>query len=256
MDNRTGTILVIDDDRELCSLLCEYLKPEGFSVEAAYEGQRGIDLAIQNSYHLIILDVMLPGKLDGFQVLRTIRLKTSLPILMLSARGEDVDRIIGLEMGADDYLPKPFNPRELLARIRTILRRYAEGRSGHDGSQNGSRFHIGDVRLDTSSRMVQCGGKPVELTGVEFSLLTLLIKNAGRILTRDHLTSEVLGRRLSPYDRSIDVHVSKIRKKLGPDHDGNERIRSIRNSGYVYTALDSAAEIQSSLSEPLREKNA
>ncbi len=239
MDERPKTILVIDDDRELCSLLCEYLKPEGFLVEAAYEGKNGIDLAMQNPYNLIILDVMLPGALDGFHVLQALRSRTALPVLMLSARGEDIDRIIGLEMGADDYLPKPFNPRELLARIRTILRRSLAGKPGIEGSVTSSCHQIGDLEMDTSCRRVLCAKKAVELTGVEFSLLALLIKNAGQVLTRDYLTNEVLGRPLSPYDRSVDVHISKIRKKLGPDHNGNERIKSVRNSGYVYTSIDS-----------------
>ncbi len=237
MDELPLHILVIDDDTELCSLLSEYLKPEGFIVEAAYQSQHGIDMATQGQYNLIILDVMLPGKLNGFDVLQAIRSKTTIPVLMLSARGEDVDRIVGLEMGADDYLPKPFNPRELLARIRTILRRSS---TVSNESGTGSSCKIGDLELDTSSRLVKCANKQVELTSVEFGLLTLLIKSAGQVLTRDDLTAEVLGRSLSPYDRSIDVHVSKLRKKLGLDPSGNERIKSVRGAGYVYTAFESA----------------
>jgi len=240
MDEIPRRILVIDDDRELCSLLSEYLKPEGFIVEAAYQSQQGVDIATHGHFSLIILDVMLPGNFNGFHVLQAIRAKTILPVLMLSARGEEVDRIVGLEMGADDYLSKPFNPRELLARIRTILRRSSPAQQIINGGENSSCYKIGDLELDTGSRRVQCATKPVELTSVEFSLLTLLIKDAGQVLTRDHLTIEVLGRSLSPYDRSIDVHISKLRKKLGPDHSNHERIKSVRGAGYVYTAFVSS----------------
>jgi DNA-binding response OmpR family regulator len=240
MERHQERILIIDDDRELCSLLAEYLKPEGFIVDNSFQSKEGLEMAINGQYNLVILDVMLPGQLNGFNVLQSIRTKTAVPVLMLSARGEDVDRIVGLEMGADDYLPKPFNPRELLARIRTILRRLSPIHHVISGDENGSGYKIGDLDLDTSSRRVQCANRPVELTGVEFDLLTLLIKNAGQVLTRDHLTAEVLGRSLSPYDRSIDVHISKLRKKLGLDSSGNERIKSIRGSGYVYTAFVTA----------------
>jgi len=241
MDELPLHILVIDDDVELCSLLSEYLKPEGFIVDTAYQSQNGIDKATKGQYNLIVLDVMLPGKLDGFDVLQAIRLKTRIPVLMLSARGEDVDRIVGLEMGADDYLPKPFNPRELLARIRTILRRSSSSQHIINRGEAGSCYKIGDLELEVSSRLVRCANKQVELTSVEFGLLTLLIQSAGQVLTRDDLTAEVLGRSLSPYDRSIDVHVSKLRKKLGLDPSGNERIKSVRGAGYVYTAFDSAS---------------
>jgi DNA-binding response OmpR family regulator len=235
MDGHQERILIIDDDRELCSLLAEYLKREGFTVDNASQGKEGFELAIAGHYSLIILDVMLPGQLNGFNVLLLIRAKTAVPVLMLSARGEHVDRIAGLEMGADDYLAKPFNPRELLARIRTILRRSSTDQPVIIGSEKITCYKIGDLDLDTSSRRVQCANKLVELTSVEFGLLTLLIKSAGQVLTRDHLTYEVLGRSLLPYDRSIDVHISRLRKKLGSDSSGNERIKSIRNSGYVYT---------------------
>lgn len=240
MDEPLESILIIDDDRELCSLLAEYLKPEGFVLDAVYNGEDGLAGILTGHYRLIILDVMLPGHHNGFTVLQSIRAKNAVPVLMLSARGEDIDRIVGLEMGADDYLAKPFNPRELLARIRTILRRSPTGQPVTIGSENTTCYKIGDLELDTGSRRVQCANRPVELTSVEFGLLTLLIKNAGQVLTRDHLTAHVLGRSLSPYDRSIDVHISRLRKKLGPDHSGNERIKSARGSGYVYTAFLSA----------------
>lgn len=237
MDDQQERILIIDDDRELCSLLAEYFKPEGFSTDSADQAQEGLAMALTGVYRLIILDVMLPGQQNGFNILQAIRAKMATPVLMLSARGEDIDRIVGLEMGADDYLSKPFNPRELLARMRTILRRSSSMRSVFTGYENNTCYKIGDLELDTIARRVQCANKPVELTSVEFGLLTLLIKNSGEVLSRDHLTMEVLGRELSPYDRSIDVHISKLRKKLGSDHFGNERIKSVRGAGYVYTAL-------------------
>jgi len=233
MQGNMERILIIDDDRELCSLLSEYMKQENFLMDAVFDGKEGLDTAVNGKYNLIILDVMLPGQLNGFNILQLLRARTAVPILMLSARGDDIDRIVGLEMGADDYLPKPFNPRELLARIRTILRRSSPAQHTISG-ENGYVYNIGDLELDTNTRRVKCSNNPIELTSVEFELLKQLIKNAGQILSRDQLTSDVLGRELSPYDRSIDVHISKLRKKLGHD-----RIKSVRGSGYVYTAFAS-----------------
>jgi two-component system response regulator CpxR len=228
------TILVIDDDRDLCDLLVEYLKPEGFEVETAYDGEKGIEKALTGKYSIVVLDVMLPGRHDGYDVLKQIRARAAMPVLMLTARGDEVDRIIGLEKGADDYLSKPFNPRELLARIRAILRR--SSRETQEGSTGISsvRYRVGDVAMDTGRRTVSRAGVPVDLTAVEFGLLEVLLLKAGRIVTREDLTRAVLGRALTPYDRSIDVHVSKLRKKLGQDPRGAERIRSIRGSGYIY----------------------
>jgi two-component system response regulator CpxR len=228
------TILVIDDDRDLCDLLGEYLRPEGFEVKTAYDGEKGLEKALTGTYSIVILDVMLPGRYDGYGVLKQIRSRASMPVLMLTARGDDVDRIAGLEMGADDYLAKPFNPRELLARIRAILRR-----SGHEAREISTgmpsvRYRVGDVEMDTGTRSVDRDGKPVDLTAVEFGLLEMLLLKAGRTVTREELTRVVLGRPLAPYDRSVDVHVSKLRKKLGPHYSGDERIKSIRGSGYIY----------------------
>jgi two-component system, OmpR family, response regulator CpxR len=228
-------VLVIDDDSELCNLLSEYLKQENFTVDCAHYGERGIEMVLERSYSMVILDVMLPGTISGFNVLQQIRTRTAVPVLMLSARGEEVDRIVGLEMGADDYLPKPFNPRELLARIRTILRRSKSGAGGIHAGENAINYQLGDLELNTGTRSVCCADKPVELTSVEYNLLEMLLKSAGQVLTRDELTAHVLGRPLSPYDRSIDVHISKIRKKLGPHRSGIERIKSVRGAGYVYT---------------------
>jgi two-component system response regulator CpxR len=228
------TILVVDDDRELCELLEEYLTREGFRVEAVHDGEGGIEKAARGGYGVVVLDVMLPGANDGYDVLRQLRARTDTPVLMLTARGDDIDRIVGLEMGADDYLPKPFNPRELLARLRAVLRR-SQRETGRGAAGTGPvRYGVGDVEMDLGTRGVVCAGKPIELTSVEFSLLEALLSRAGHMVTREELTTQVLGRSLSPYDRSIDVHVSKLRKKLGRDGGGTERIKSVRGSGYIY----------------------
>jgi len=221
-------ILVVDDDVELCSLVSEYLRPEGFQVEAVHDGKAGLARALSGDHLLAVLDVMLPG-MNGFDVLRKIRDSSRIPVLLLTARGEDVDRIVGLEIGADDYLPKPFNPREMVARIRAILRRTrAKGEAPVPDV-----IRVGDVELDPATRSVQHRGKPVELTSVEFSLLQVLLREAGRVVTREALVDEVLGRKFSPFDRSIDMHVSKVRKKLG-DSDSEDHIKTIRGAGYIF----------------------
>jgi two-component system response regulator CpxR len=236
----SNRILIIDDDKELCSLLEDFLRPEGFEVESAYDGYEGIEKALSGGYSLIVLDVMLPGKLDGLGVLEQLRQKINIPVLMLSAKGEDIDRITGLEMGADDYLPKPFNPRELLARIRTVLRR---SKSNSMKGLNTFKYVLGDLELNYGSRKVLCSDEPVELTSMEFDLLEFLVRNAGRVVARDELAKKVMERNLTPYDRSIDVHVSRLRKKLGgPGNGGNERIKAVRGTGYIYTIPLSAEE--------------
>jgi two-component system response regulator CpxR len=222
-------ILVIDDDIELCALVTEYLRPEGFQVDTAHDGRTGLARALSGEHLLVVLDVMLPA-LNGFDVLRKIRDTSRIPVLLLTARGEDVDRIVGLEIGADDYLPKPFNPRELVARIRAILRR--SGAKGRDAVVP-DVIRVGDVELDPATRSVQHRGKAVDLTSVEFDLLQVLLREAGRVVTREALVDEVLGRRFSPFDRSIDMHVSKVRKKLG-DSDSEEHIKTVRGSGYIF----------------------
>ena len=222
-------ILVIDDDVELCALVSEYLRPEGFQVDAAHDGKTGLARALSREHLLVVLDVMLPG-LNGFDVLRKIRTESRIPVLLLTARGEDVDRIVGLEIGADDYLPKPFNPRELVARIRAILRRVRSKAGEH---QVPDIIRVGDVELDPATRSVRQKGKPVELTSVEFGLLHVLLREAGRVVTREALVDEVLGRRFSPFDRSIDMHVSKVRKKLG-DSDAEDHIKTVRGAGYIF----------------------
>lgn len=228
MHNR---ILVIDDDRELCALLGEYLGAEGFVVEAVHSGIEGVEQATTQDYTLVVLDVMLPGR-NGLEVLRRIRERSSLPVIMLTARGEEVDRIVGLEMGADDYLPKPFNPRELVARIRAVQRRHGSGANGISAASG--LLIIGDIRLDPGRRSVLQGQRQIVLTSVEFSVLELLLTNAGRVISREELCGQALGRQLNLYDRSIDVHVSSLRRKLGPAVDNGERIKSVRGVGYIY----------------------
>jgi DNA-binding response OmpR family regulator len=222
------SVLLIDDDTELAKLLEEYLEAEQFQLDPAHDGVSGLEKALKNSYAVVVLDVMLPG-MSGLDVLKKLRQKSPVPVLMLTARGSELDRILGLELGADDYLPKPFNPRELVARLRAILRRTATA-----ASAAGQPVHLADVELHPESRSVTCGGKPVTLTGAEFDLLYTFLRNPGKIISREDLTQAALGRPMSPMDRSIDVHVSNLRRKLGA-YDGNhERIKAIRGSGYVY----------------------
>ncbi len=228
-----NSILVIDDDIELCELLKEYLVPEGFEVEAVHDSNKGIERALSGEHDFVVLDVMLPG-VSGFEVLRALRRTSTVPILMLTARGEDVDRIVGLEMGADDYLPKPFNPRELVARIRAIRRRGETKRETEQEEAINEQITVGDVDLDAGTRMVRKSGRAVELTAAEFDLLDMLLRSAGHVISRKDLVSKVLGRGLDPFDRSIDVHISSLRKKLGHKVKGMERIKTIRGIGYLY----------------------
>jgi two-component system response regulator CpxR len=221
-------ILVIDDDVELCSLVSEYLQSEGFQIECVHNGESGLERALAGDQVLVVLDVMLPG-LNGFDVLRRIRDASNIPVLLLTARGEDVDRIVGLEIGADDYLPKPFNPRELVARIRAVLRR-----SQPNDETMGGVVRVGDVELDPATRTVNRAGKPVDLTSVEFNLLEVLMREAGKVVSREHLVNVVLSRKFSPFDRSIDMHVSKVRKKLGDTEEGSGHIKTIRSVGYLF----------------------
>jgi two-component system response regulator CpxR len=225
-------ILIIDDDEELCELVSEYLTVEGFEVNTVNDGESGLKAAESGKYDLAILDVMLP-KMNGFEVLRHLRQKSKLPVLMLTARGDDMERIVGLEIGADDYLPKPFNPRELVARLRAILRRVTGGAEKDGAGQE--HLRVDDVELNPSSRAASIAGKELPLTSVEFDLLASLLKSAGTIVRKEDLSEEVLGRKLSPFDRSLDMHISNLRKKLGSRDDGTERIKTIRSVGYIYT---------------------
>src|ERR1700681_124411 len=230
MNRRMDHVLVVDDDIELCALVQEYLTAEGFSLKAVHDGEQGLRKATAGEYLLAVLDVMLPG-INGFEVLRRIRSVSKIPVLLLTARGEDVDRIVGLEIGADDYLPKPFNPRELVARIRAVLRRTRADGSGSAGTPE--MVSVGDVELDPATRTVRLEGKPVELTSVEFNLLEVLLREAGRVVPRERLVNAVLSRKFSPFDRSIDMHVSKVRKKLG-DTESDEHIKTVRGVGYIF----------------------
>ncbi len=225
-------LLVVDDDLELCEVLKRYLETEDFRVSFAHTGDAGTKAGIEGNFELIVLDVMLPDK-KGFNVLKDIRQRTRTPVLMLTARGEEFDRILGLELGADDYLPKPFSPRELIARISAILRR-----SGWlSDNKNGLRppkIKFGDLELDLGARIVTKGSGPLNLTSAEFELLHMFIEFPGQVLTRDRLVERVLDRKFSPFDRSIDFHITNLRRKLGPQPDGGERIRSVRGIGYLY----------------------
>ena len=219
-------ILLVDDDVELCGLLTEFLKREGFTLECEHDGKRGLEKAVHGSYDVVLLDVMLPS-MDGFEILRSLRKQSKTPVLMLTARGEDVDRIIGLELGADDYLPKPFNPRELAARIRAIMRRL-EARPASPGG----RLEVNGIVIDPGSREVFANGKSVEVTTFEFDILEMLMRSAGRVLSRDALMENMYNRKATPFDRSIDLHVSHLRKKL---ETGHPLIKTIRGVGYQFT---------------------
>jgi Response regulators consisting of a CheY-like receiver domain and a winged-helix DNA-binding domain len=226
------TILLIDDDVDLCAMLTDYLGRHGFHIASVHNGEAGLKLALTESYAMVLLDVMLPG-LDGFEVLRRLRSTSSINVLLLTARGDDVDRIVGLEIGADDYLPKPFNPRELLARIRAILRRgiRVESSSPAPKQVSDSVSELG-LELDASARTVSCDGTPVLLTDVEFALLQTLMRSVGEVVERERLAEAVLGRKLHPFDRSLDMHISRLRRKLEETCGLGERVKTIRGVGY------------------------
>ena len=225
-------VLLVEDDVSLCTLLAQRLSTEGFVVEYAHDGVHGLEMARSRRFALVVLDLMLP-RLGGFEVLKKLRASSSIPVLILTARGDDIEKILGLESGADDYLGKPFNPRELIARMRAILRR------SRQPLKSSEAFAVEDVTLDPYAREVSVADAAVHLTSTEFTLLEVLLKKAGSIVTREELTEEVLGRNLTGgFDRSIDVHVSNLRKKLGPAKNG-ERIKAVRGSGYLYAIRSS-----------------
>jgi DNA-binding response OmpR family regulator len=221
-------VLLVDDDERLAEMLGSYLRSRGFVVEHRGDGTSGLHAAAATPYDVLVLDVMLPD-LDGFEVLKRLRKRSDLPVLMLTARGEDTDRIVGLELGADDYLPKPFNPRELLARIHAILRR---GRAAEPASSDVLRF--GSLEIDRGAREARVDGKPCVLTSHQFELLRVLAERAGRVQTRDQLMQAVRGEDLEEFDRSIDVHISRIRAAIEDDPRHPRRIRTIRAVGYVF----------------------
>jgi len=227
-------ILVVDDDRELCELLVAYLQRESFAVECVYDGETGLERAIATpAFDVVILDVMLPG-IPGFEVLRRLRAKSTVPVLMLTARGEDVDRIVGLELGADDYLPKPFNPRELVARLHAILRRSAP--AAHVESEGQTPLHVQDLAVHLDRREATFEDRVVPLTTVEFDVLCVLVRSVGRVVTREEISKHALGRPYSPYDRSVDMHVMNLRRKFQPIAGERILIKTVRSAGYVLAA--------------------
>jgi two-component system response regulator CpxR len=234
LGKRMASILLADDDIELSRMLVDYLTEEGFHVDAAYDGDMALSKALANEYDLLILDVMMPNR-NGFDVLRELRVQSLLPVLMLTARGDDVDSIVGLELGADDYLAKPSNPRVLVARIRAILRRAGAQGGLHNGSEHPDQITLDDLVMHFGSRTVTCDDNPVSMTSTEFSLLSVLLREAGNVVSKADLSERALGRKLSRYDRSLDMHVSNLRKKLGPLSDDQERIKTVRGVGYIYS---------------------
>lgn len=227
----SSKILLIDDDQELSQLVIDYLTLDGFVLELASDGVTGLAKAQTGQYQLILLDVMLPG-MDGLSLLRQLRQSSYCPVLMLTARGDDIDRIVGLELGADDYLAKPFNPRELSARVKAILRR-VELIQQSQSEQQQSLLELNHVQLNRQNRQVHCRGQLLTLTATEFQLLEYLMRHAGQVITKENLSKAVLGRTLQQYDRSLDVHISNIRKKLA-GCDPQEKIQTLRGSGYLF----------------------
>jgi DNA-binding response OmpR family regulator len=228
---RDARVLLVDDDRELCQMLTEYLDAEHFDVKSVHDGGDALEELKNSDFEILILDVMLPS-LGGFDVLRKLGASYSTPILMLTARGDDVDRIVGLELGADDYLSKPFNPRELVARIRAILRR-ASNRAAKSSVPD--VLIVGPINLNTGTHQVHVADQSVPLTGAEFRVLELLMRSAGQVISRDAMTEQALGRKLVAYDRSIDTHISNLRRKLDLEVGKNPEIKNVRGSGYTLT---------------------
>ena len=227
------SILLVDDDVELCELMREFFVGRGIRLEAAHDGRRGLSRALGGDHDLLLLDVMMPC-LDGFELLRLVRRQSQIPVIMLTARTAQADRIAGLDAGADDYLPKPFGPDELLARIRALLRRAGRAPGVPEALETGG------VRLTPSAREVRCDGIAIELTTVEYDILEFLVRAAGRIVTRDELTTALYRRRATPFDRALDVHISNLRKKL--DRHG-ALIRTVRGIGYLFRIDPEATEI-------------
>ena len=219
-------ILMIDDDRELAGMVTDYLAADDLDVDVCNTGEAGIEAFRSASHDLLILDIMMPG-ISGLDVLRKVRQSSSVPVIMLTARGDDVDRIIGLEFGADDYLPKPFNPRELVARIKAILRR-AQPRT-----EESKLLELGDISLDTRTHKAAVSGTELKLTGTEFEILKCLLETPGEVVNKEHLSKRALGRRLLPYDRSVDTHISNLRGKLERAGNRNETIQNQRGVGYL-----------------------
>jgi two-component system response regulator CpxR len=231
---RDAKVLLVDDDRELCQMLTEYLTAEHFDVQSVHDGAVALAAIRSKKYEILILDVMLPN-VSGFDVLRELGAAHSTPILMLTARGDDVDRIVGLELGADDYLSKPFNPRELVARMRAILRR-ASNRTPRSAAPE--VLTVGPIVLNLGLHQARVADQPVPLTGAELRVLELLMRAAGQVISRETMTEQALGRKLTLYDRSIDTHISNLRRKLDLEAGRNPEIKNVRGSGYTLTWAD------------------
>ena len=235
--NERPRLLVIDDDRKLCRLIGDYLSPLGYTVAAVHTGPEGVEKAVAESWHAVILDLMLPG-MDGFEVLKAIRHKSDVPVLMLTARGDEADRIVGLEIGADDYLPKTFSTRELLARLRAVTRR---ARGGKKPDELETEVVVGKIRINTGAHTVAVGDEPLVLTPVEYDLLLALARARGRVRSREALIEDIRDRNYDVFDRSIDVHISALRKKLGDDAKNPRIIRTVRAAGYLMMNPDDDA---------------
>ena len=220
-------ILLVDDDVELCELLKRYLERELFKVTMVHTAQDGLDYALSGSYQAVILDVMLPGG-DGIEILKAIRERSELPVLMLTAKGDEIDRIHGLEIGADDYLPKPCNPRELSARLRSILRR------GRSVTVSSALLELDELSIDFDQHKVLRGEEVLDLTATEFNILTVLARDVGKVVDKNRLAEQSMQRSLTLFDRSLDMHLSNLRKKLGPNRSNKARIKTVRGVGYMY----------------------
>lgn len=225
-------LLIIDDDRGLCRLIREYLEPLGYDVSVAHNGPDGLELALAETWSAVILDVMLPG-MNGFEVLKQLRAKSSVPVLMLTARGDEADRIAGLEVGADDYLPKTFSTRELLARLRAVMRRATPSAAATPAEKAEAEIVVGQLRLNPATRRAVVGDKPIDLTALEFDLLAALARARGRVKSREELVEVVAERNYDVFDRSVDVHIWSLRKKLGDDPKQPRFIRTFRSVGYM-----------------------
>ncbi len=219
-------VLLVDDDTELCEMLGDYLRAEGFDVLIEHDAESGIRIALGGDVDAVVLDIMMPGR-SGLDALREIRQQSLLPVVMLTAKGDDVDRIVGLELGADDYLPKPCNPRELVARLRAVLRRTASARLGEE-------IKIGHLTLKPGERLAEWAGESLPLTSTEFNLLETLVRSVGHVVDKNELSERALGHPLARYDRSVDVHISNLRRKLGTLEDGRSPIQTVRGVGYQF----------------------
>lgn len=223
-------VLIVDDDVDLTAMLSQFLIREGFQVHVVHDGETGVEEATGGDYSVVVMDIMMP-RISGIEALRRIRNTSNVPVLMLTARGDNIDRIVGLDMGADDYVPKPFNPGELVARIRAILRR-VDGRDLAATNRGARELQAGGLKLWLGSRRAQWQDQPLELTGTEYTLLEVLARHAGQLVSRQDISMQAFGQPLGPFDRRIDVHISSIRQKLGMRSDGQSWIQSVRGQGY------------------------